>query len=146
MNRLTILLLAILPAFSCVKELDLDSGNCFDVKRFLDSKNATGIRCGTSAVFEGSSICLEGLIETTMNPETGIPMHIALLGGKNYDTSIQVIIEENLLEEIHKELHRNRGRIAHLQGEIRGFDRPQQFKCTRGFEILIKQPNEITFQ
>jgi len=146
MNRIFILLLLALSAMGCVKELDLDSGDCFDVKKFLDSKNASGVKCGSPANFEGSKICLKGLIDITLDPETSLPIHIDLRGGKNYDVPINLIFDELLLEEVHKELHRNRGRIANIRAEIRGYDRPHQFNCTRGFEILVNHMGEITFE
>jgi hypothetical protein len=145
MKNILILTLVCLSIMACRKDLDLTSDRCFDVKQFLQSKQATRAVCGTEATFEGDKICLNGLIDMTIDEATGLPHHIALLGGKNYDQSINLIVDDAILPEVFSQLNRKRGITTYVTATIKGFDQHRQFKCTRGFELHIHNVSEITF-
>ncbi len=134
----------ILLVMSCRKEIDLYS-HCHDVHTFLRSSNAT-IPCGVSASFEGQQICLQGMIRLERDFFTGELSQVVLVSSHYELSQINIRYDESLKDALADFLNANRGVTTQVRGTILGFDKPQNFRCKRGFEIHIDQLSDFDFQ
>jgi len=126
---------------SCNETLDLTSNTYFDVKQFLTSKNCE-TKCYQKADCEGVIVGLKGIPDDlNIMPETST-FYLNDIGSEKY--SLEIKVDSLISPQVFDFLNKNTGKTIKVKGKIEGFDRPMNFKCERGFYLLLENEGDIS--
>jgi hypothetical protein len=133
--------LLLVASTACRKTLDLDGGTCFNVKAFLQSKNANQ-PCGKQSIIEHKLLCLKG--KTSFSIDDSGKLHsVSLIDTEDHTSQIEVLFPPILSDTLITVLHLNRWSEVQINAHVQGFDKPGNTRCKRGFELVVTDINQI---
>lgn len=131
----------LLLGVGCKKDLiDFEPGVCYEVQTLLDSRNAD-VPCGKTADFEGKKLCLTGTLE-----DNGNSTSFTLRDAQHSSNSIEIQVDSLLVVEILAKVKAHEHKMATVRGIMTGFDKPQNFKCRRGFAQQLSDVEDLEIQ
>jgi hypothetical protein len=130
----------VLMISSCAKELDLDSGEYFSVKEFLQSKNAKA-DCDEKADCEGKNVRLEGLIDGDRVIRETNNFYIKDKDNPNFD--IEIRVEESISNPVFDLLEPVGDRGVKVMGIADGYDKPTNYRCERVIFLVLLDPADL---
>lgn len=136
--KLSLIMLLALSLSGCHKTLDLESGAYFNIKEFLISDNCH-TKCGVPAKCEDKMVALKG-IQRDFIPENGT-FYLYDLSNDTY--KIEIKIEGNDSFEISQFIMLSSNLHFKVKGIVKGYDQPTNFKCTRGFYLILDDIENI---
>jgi hypothetical protein len=129
-------IIIILTLTSCSRPLlNFSTDKYFSIQELLNSKNCT-VKCGEIASCEGKIIKLTGIIdEGNIFPETN---RFRIYNKNKNKYSLFVSVTKDQINTFNF-IQAHSEKTIKLIGKIKGFDRPMNFNCDKGFKLeLIK--------
>lgn len=131
----------LLLGVGCKKDLiDFEPGVCYEVQTLLNARNAE-VPCGKIADFEGKKLCLTGTLE-----DNGNSTSFTLRDAQHSSHAIEIQVDSLLANEVLAMVKANVSKMATVRGIMTGFDRPQNFKCRRGFAQQLSEVEDLEIQ
>ena len=140
---IVLLIMTMMMLADCKKDLDLEADVWYGVREFLLSKNCD-TKCGIPAPAEENTVRLEGFIdEFYMMEET---RNFYVFDQNNDNFSINVEVDSVISNVIFTRIKNSQSKNAKIKGIIKGFDKPTNFNCERGFYLVLKYESDFIIE
>ncbi len=120
---------------TCKQRTTFEPGQCYSVQQLLNSPEAK-VACDEKASFEGSTLCLTGLLEVSNDPRQ-VPANFFLQSPGNPHRAVEVLVTGEVAVKVAGQVRANRGARSRLIGTVEGFGHPGNPDCKRTFILTL---------